>query len=410
MMTSKTRRVTGGVDTHGDVHVAVAVDSASHRRLGVEAFPATTAGYVELHAWLCSFGELDPVGIESTGSYGAGLARFLTGQGVSVVEVNCPDRRARRFNGKDDPTDAEAAARAVLAGTATAIPKSTDGPAEAIRALEITYHSASKDRTRAINQFKALLVSAPAGLRERLQQHSFHRQLQLARRFQDHHDDLVEQELRWAFKELARRIGFLDDQLARLDTRIKTLAAQTAPALIGLPGVGPHVAAQLLAAAGDNPDRMHSDAAFAKLCGACPIPASSGKTNRYRLNPYGDRRANNALFTIVLVRMRHHAPTRAYVARRTAEGLTRKDIMRCLKRFVAREVFHALTNPSDDLPTGHQLRAMRTTRGLTLTHVSTQLGIAQTTLSRLERGIAHDTPLARRTRDWLLDQPAELAT
>jgi transposase len=258
MMTFKTRRVTGGVDTHGDVHVAVAVDSVSHRRLGVEAFPASTAGYVELLAWFCSFGELDPVGVESTGSYGAGLTRFLVRQGVSVVEVNCPDRRARRFNGKDDPTDAEAAARAVLAGTATAIPKSGDGPVEAIRALEITYHSASKDRTRAINQFKALLVSAPAALREHLQQHSFHRQLQLARRFHDHHDDLTTQELRWALKELARRIGFLDDQLGRLNTRINTIAADTAPALIGMPGVGPHVAAQLLAAAGDNPDRMRS--------------------------------------------------------------------------------------------------------------------------------------------------------
>jgi transposase len=410
MMTFKTRRVTGGVDTHGDVHVAVAVDSVSHRRLGVEAFPASTAGYVELLAWFCSFGELDPVGVESTGSYGAGLTRFLVRQGVSVVEVNCPDRRARRFNGKDDPTDAEAAARAVLAGTATAIPKSGDGPVEAIRALEITYHSASKDRTRAINQFKALLVSAPAALREHLQQHSFHRQLQLARRFHDHHDDLTTQELRWALKELARRIGFLDDQLGRLNTRINTIAADTAPALIGMPGVGPHVAAQLLAAAGDNPDRMRSEAAFAKLCGACPIPASSGKTTRHRLNPYGDRRANNALFTIVLVRMRHHAPTRAYVARRTAEGLSRKEIMRCLKRFVAREVFHALTNPTDDLPTGHQLRALRTARALNLTQVSNALGIAQITLSRLERGISHDTPLARRTRDWLLDQPAELAT
>jgi transposase len=404
MMTSKTRRVTGGVDTHGDAHVAVAVDSTSHRRLGVEAFPATTAGYVELHAWLCSFGELDPVGVESTGSYGAGLTRFLVRQGVAVVEVNCPDRRARRFHGKDDPTDAEAAARAVLAGTATAIPKSSDGPVEAIRALEITYHSASKDRTRAINQFKALLVSAPAALREHLQQHSFHRQLQLARRFHDHHDDLATQELRWSLKELARRIGFLDDQLGRLNTRINNIAAHSAPALIGMPGVGPHVAAQLLAAAGDNPDRMRSEAAFAKLCGACPIPASSGKTNRHRLNPYGDRRANNALFTIVLVRMRHHAPTRAYVARRTAEGLTRKDIMRCLKRFVAREVFYALTNPTNDLPTGEQLRALRTERGLTLTHVSNEIGVAQVTLSRLERGVSHDTPLARRTRDWLLTQ------
>jgi transposase len=404
MMTSNLRGVTGGVDTHGDVHVAVVLDSTTGRRFDTATFSTTTAGYLELHAWLCSFGELDQVGIESTASYGAGLCRFLRSQGVTVIEVNCPDRRVRRFNGKDDPTDAEAAARAVLAGTATAIPKSSDGPVEAIRALEITYHSASKDRTRAINQFKALLISAPAELREHLQQHSFHRQLQLARRFHDHHDDLVEQELRYTFKELARRIAFLNDQLARLEAHIKDIAADAAPALLGLHGVGPHVAAQLLAAAGDNPDRLRSEAAFAKLCGACPIPASSGKTTRHRLNPYGDRRANNALFTIVLVRMRHHRPTRTYVARRITEGKTRKDIMRCLKRFVAREVFHALTNPPDDLPTGAELRATRTQHGHTLTHTSNAIGVAPITLSRLERGLIHDTALARQTRDWLLQQ------
>jgi transposase len=403
MMTSNTRRVTGGVDTHGDVHVAVAIDTRSARRLDTASFPADTAGYIELHQWLCSFGELDQIGVESTGSYGAGLARFLRAQGLTVIEVNGPDRRTRRFNGKDDPTDAEAAARSVLAGTATAIPKTGDGPVEAIRALEIAYHSASKDRTRAINQFKALLVSAPAPLREHLQQHSFHRQLQLARRFH-HHDDLVQQELRFTLKELARRLAFLDDQLARLADRIKHHVANTAPALLGLPGVGPHVAAQLLTAAGDNPTRMHSDAAFAKLCGACPIPASSGKTTRHRLNPYGDRRANNALFTIVLVRMRHHAPTRAYVTRRLAEGKTRKDIMRCLKRFVAREVFHAITNPPHDIPTGAYVRQLRTNLGINMTDTGLAVGTTYDAISRLERGIIHDTNLARRTRDWLLTQ------
>jgi len=402
MMTSNTRRVTGGVDTHGEVHVAVAVDTRSARLLDTASFGADTAGYIELHQWLRSFGELDQIGVESTGSYGAGLTRFLRSQGETVIEVNCPDRRTRRFNGKDDPTDAEAAARAVLAGTATAIPKAGDGPVEAIRALEIAYHSASKDRTRAINQFKALLVSAPAPLREHLAQHSFHRQLQLARRFHDHHDDVVQQELRYTLKELARRLAFLDDQLARLANRIKQHVADTAPALLGLPGVGPHVAAQLLTATGDNPHRLHSDAAFAKLCGACPIPASSGKTIRHRLNPYGDRRANNALFTIVLVRMRHHPPTRAYVARRLAEGKTRKDIMRCLKRFVAREVYQTITNPPSDVPTGAQIRILRTALGINMTDTGLAVGTTYDAISRLERGIIHDTNLARRTRDWLL--------
>lgn len=401
------RNVTAGVDTHLDFHVAAVLDTNTARLLDTASFPATSDGYVELHAWLASFGTLDTVGIESTGSYGAGLCRHLAAESVPVIEVNRPDRSDRRFNGKDDTIDAEAAARAVISGKATTIPKTSDGMIEAIRSLEIVYHSSTKDRTRAINQFKALLITAPAGLRERLGTETFRRQLELARRFNDAHPDPVEREIRYAFKELARRIGFLDEQTSRLAERINTLTAQANPTLVGISGVGPHVAAQLLATAGDNPGRLRTEAAFAKLCGACPIPASSGKTSRHRLNRGGDRRANRALFTIVLVRMRHDPRTRAYVARRTAEGKTRKEIMRCLKRFVAREIFHALTQPINDLPTGEQLRSLRTDRQLTLTQVSNQIGVAQVTLSRLERGVSHDTALATRTHDWLLAQPAD---
>jgi transposase/DNA-binding XRE family transcriptional regulator len=399
------RNVTAGVDTHLDFHVAAVLDTNTARLLDTASFPATSDGYVELHAWLASFGTIDTVGIESTGSYGAGLCRHLASESVPVIEVNRPDRSERRFNGKDDTIDAEAAARAVISGKAATTPKAGDGATEAIRALEVVYHSATKDRTRAINQFKALLITAPAGLRERLGANTFRRQLELARRFNDAHPDPVEREIRLALKELARRIGFLDEQTRRLDERINVLTAQANPALVGISGVGPHVAAQLLATAGDNPERLRSEAAFAKLCGACPIPASSGKSSRHRLNRGGDRRANKALFTIVLVRMRHDPRTRAYVARRTAEGKTRKEIMRCLKRFVAREVFHALTQPDAGPPTGGHLRAMRTERGLTLTHVSNQLGVAQVTLSRLERGVSHDTRVTTLTRDWLLTQP-----
>src|SRR5260370_20137060 len=175
---------------------------------------------------------------------------------------------------------------------------------------------------------------------------------------------------------------------------------------MGLSGVGTHVAAQLLGAAGDNPQRMHSEAAFAKLCGACPIPAGSGKTTgRHRLNPGGDRRANNALFTVVLVRMRHDAATRAYVLRRTAQGKTRQDIIRCLKRFVAREAFQAMVNPPADLPTGHELRQLRLERGLTLTAVCSAMGTSPINLSRIERGLAHDTRLTRRARTRLNENP-----
>ncbi len=181
------------------------------------------------------------------------------------------------------------------------------------------------------------------------------------------------------------------------------LVGQAAPALAGTFGVGPHVAAQLITTAGDNPDRLHSEAAFAKLCAACPIPASSGKTTRHRLNPGGDRRANNALHTIVLVRMRYHPPTRAYVARRTAEGKTRPEIMRCLKRFVAREIYNVITNPPDDLPTGHETRQRRLQAGVTLTALANALDVAPIRLSTFERGLTYSNDLAYRARDWLTE-------
>ncbi|QGG96411.1 IS110 family transposase [Actinomarinicola tropica] len=404
MMTAPARRVTGGVDTHGDVHVAAVLDSATGRCLGVESFPAERAGYAALPAWLAGHGEVDAVGVESTGSWGAGLSRHLTAAGVGVIEVDRPDRKTRRQEGKSDPIDAQAAARAVLSGRATGTPKSGDGPVEAIRALEIVCHGATRDRTRAINQFKALLVTAPADLREHLAGLSFSRQLELARRFRDH-DDIVEAQVRFALKTLARKITFLDQQINDLEARMNTLTGQAAPALAGTFGVGPHVAAQLLAALGDNPERISSEAAFAKLCAACPIPASSGKTTRHRLNPGGDRRANNALYTIVLVRMRHHAPTRAYVARRTAEGKTRLEIMRCLKRYVAREIFNVVTRPPA-VPTGHDIRQRRLQAGITLTALANTLDIAPIRLSRLERGLDFNNDLATRAATWLTQNAA----
>jgi transposase len=401
MMTLTDRRVTGGVDTHGDVHVAAVLDSATGRLLETESFPTTLPGYAALLEWFGGFGELEQIGVESTGSYGAGLTRFLQAEGVTVIEVDRPDRKARRLEGKTDTVDAAAAARAVLSGRASSIPKSRNGAVEAIRAIEVVYHGAVKDRTRAINQFKSLLVSAPQPLRDKLRGLRFTAQLTRAKRFGDTTGDLVEIETRRALKELARTIAFLDDQASRLETRINELTSEASPALMGLQGVGPHVAAQLLAAAGDNPDRMGSEAAFAKLCGVCPISASSGKTSRHRLNRGGDRRANNALFVIVLVRMRYDPATRAYVARRTTEGKSGKEIMRCLKRFVAREVYQAIVNPPTDLPSGLVLRQLRNDQGLSLTFVCNTIGTTPIGLSRLERGLVHDTRLARAAHQLL---------
>ena len=194
--TASSRRVTGGVDTHGDVHVAAALDSATGRPLGTASFPTMTPGYAGLLGWLREFGELDRVGVESTGSYGAGLTRFLRADGVEVIEVDRPDRKARRFEGKSDPPDAQAAARAVLSGRARSTPKSRDGLVEAIRSLEVVHHGAIKDRTRAINQFKSLLVSAPERLRATLRPLAFAAQLARARRFCDGRGGVVEQEAR----------------------------------------------------------------------------------------------------------------------------------------------------------------------------------------------------------------------
>ena len=411
MMTLIERRVTGGVDTHDDVHVAAVLDSATGRQLGTQSFATTAAGYTGLVCWMQDLGGVDCVGIESTGSWGAGLARHLTATGIDIVEVDRPDRKARRHDGKSDPTDAIAAARAALSGRATAIPKTHDGTVEAIRTLEIVYHAATLDRTRAINQFKALIVTAPDGLRQRLRDGlSLTEQLGKARRFADNHPDPIELQTRYALRELARRIGFLNDQTERIESRMADLVAVHAPALLGLFGVGPHAAAQLLIAAGDNPQRLRSEAAFAKLCGVCPLPASSGKTNRHRLNRGGDRRANNALFTIVLVRMRYDHDTRAYVERRTTEGKTRREIMRCLKRFVAREVYTAIINPPTDLPTGTELRALRTERKLSLTNVSSHFGTTPINISRVERGLTHDSRLAYKIRGWLLDFATEPAS
>lgn len=396
--------VTGGVDTHGDIHVAAALDSATGRLLGSETFDSTTAGYTLLAQWLAGHGAVGQVGVESTGSYGAGLARHLTAEGFEVIEVDRADRKARRFNGKTDAVDAEAAARSVLAGVATATPKSHSGHVEAIRVLEVVHHSAIKDRTRAINQFHALVVTAPDQLRDRFRGLTLANQLSRARRLSGSGNDVVETAGRLALRELAKRIGDLDAQIDRLGQQMRTLAAEHAPALMGVHGVGPIVAAQLLATVGDNPERIRSEAAFAKLAGVCPMPASSGKTQRHRLNRGGDRRANNALHTIVLVRMRHHAATRAYVTRRLAEDKTRPEIMRCLKRFVAREIYQAIINPPEDLPTGELLRQMRTDRSLTLATVCNAIGTTPIGLSRLERGLEHNTDLARATHQWLTEQ------
>ena len=346
-MTSMTHdgpQITGGVDTHGLTHHAAVIDTVG-RHLSNREFPATICGYRDLLDWMRSHGELVAVGVEGTGAYGAELARVLAAAGVTVIDVDRPDRKTRRMKGKSDPVDAYAAAMAVLSGRATGIPKSRDGLVEAVRVLRTARRSAVKARTQAMNQIRGMLVSAPAILREQvagLERTALIRTLARLRPGDDLSRPLAA--TRASLQRLARRHQRLDEEITGLDAEIGPLVKQAAPQLLELFGVGAETAGQLLASAGDNPERMRSEAAFAHLAGVAPIPASSGRTHRHRLNRGGDRAANNALHTIVLTRMRFDERTRAYVERRTKQGLNKKDIMRCLKRFVAREVYRALTS------------------------------------------------------------------
>ena len=332
-----------GVDTHQDEHVAVAIDRQGVR-LGECRAPANTHGYRQLERWSQDKGEISAVGIEGTGSYGAGIARFLINRGYTVVEVNRPDRSARYRKGKSDPTDAEMAARAVLAGVASATPKSGDGEVEMIRMLKSAKDSAVKARTQAVNQMKALVVTAPAELRETLDGLSAANLATQCARFRPGRPENPTTAAKYALRSLACRYRQLSREIHNLKGELSRLTRAASPALSGVFGIGPDTAANLLVAVGSNPERLHSEAAFASLCGVNPIPASSGKTNRHRLNRGGDRQANAALYRIVVVRLRYDSRTREYMRRRTGEGMSKTEIIRCLKRYVAREVFTALTN------------------------------------------------------------------
>jgi transposase len=338
--------VTGGVDTHSDTHTAAVLD-ATGRLLGHRQFPATPAGYQQLLAWLRGHGEPDKIGVEGTGAYGAGLARYLQSAGVELVEVDRPDRKARRRQGKSDPVDAEAAARAAQAGRAIGVPKDRDGAVEALRALRIARRSAVAARAQAQTQMKSMIVTAPEPLRGQLRKlgvrelvaHCAARRPDRAAVADPATATVV------ALRALARRHQQLTAEITELDALIAPLVTALNPALCALPGVGPDVAGQLLVTAGDNPHRLRCEAAFAMLCGAAPLPASSGRTDRHRLNRGGDRHANAALYRIALCRLRWDPRARDYAARRTAAGLSRPEIIRCLKRYIAREVYTALLNP-----------------------------------------------------------------
>jgi transposase len=331
------------VDTHKDLHVARAKDELG-RGLGEITIPASTKGYRALLSWSRGLGEVRAFGVEGSGCYGAGLARHLRARGEVVIEVIRPNRQARRLRGKSDPADAEAAAAAVLSGEASGVPKASDAAVEMIRALRVARSTANRARTQAINALHALVVTAPEELRRDLRGLPGPRLVRTCAGLRPGVLGGPVGATKMAVRSLARRHQALSTEVRELDNELRRLTAQACPALVGIFGAGSDTAGALLLVAGDNPGRLRSEAAFAKLTGVAPIQASSGKTTRHRLNRGGDRHANAALHRIVLVRLRwHHPPTIDYVARRTAEGRSKREIIRCLKRYVAREVYRALT-------------------------------------------------------------------
>ena len=335
------QRITGGVDTHKDSHTAAALDE-SGRLLGVATFGACPSGYRRLLQWLTELGSVDRVGIEGTGSYGSGLTRFLLDAQVDVVEVQRPKRQLRRRRGKSDPVDAEAAARAALSREETGVPKAKNSNVEVLRMLRLQRASAIKARTQAANQLHAVVLTSPEPVRSVLRDLSLSQIICRARRFRRVGTGDLEKATRGVLKGLARRWHQLDREVAELDRVVEELVRSTAPQLLALQGVGIDVASTLLVTAGDNPKRLANECSFAAMCGVSPVDASSGKQRRHRLNRGGNRDANRALWIIAMVRMRLDSKTRTYVDRRTAEGLSKREIIRCLKRYISREVFQVL--------------------------------------------------------------------
>ncbi len=336
--------ITGGVDTHKDFHVAAALDQMG-TVLQTAQFATTKADYLNLVAWLESFGPVMGVGVEGTGSWGKGLTRVLIGAGISVVEVIRPNRQTRRRYGKSDIADAIAAARAVLNGEASAQPRDPQGPVESIRRLKVARISAIKQRTAVANQIHAGLATATEPVRGPLTTMTMTQIINRITRYRPGEVSCVTQAAKLALKTLGHRHRNLSTEIEMIDQHLETLVALAAPPeLINMFGVGTQTAAELLITAGNNPQRITSESSFAALCGVSPVDASSGKQIRHRLNRGGDRQANSALHRIVIVRLAHHQPTRQYMARRTAQGLTKREIIRCLKRYLAREIYQHLTN------------------------------------------------------------------
>ena len=388
--------VVGGVDPHADtIHVAALTTVG--KVVGDAEFTTTPVGYGGAVAFLISSGVVDTVGVEGAAGYGAGITRSLRAAGLTVVEVDRPTRSARRRSGKSDRLDAYHAARAVLAERTSPV---KDPTIDGLRALHLARRSAVKARTAAINQIKAILIMAPEPVRAKYRPLTTQRLVKTLARNRGFYADPIVADTLAALKILAQRHLELDAQIDVLTARIDPIVTAANPALRAAFGVGPKVAAQLLITAGHNPDRLTSEPSFAALCGVAPVPASSGKTRRYRLSRGGDRQANSAVHRIALVRMSYHQPTIDYVRRQTERGRPKKETLRMLKRAICREVFHHLTRPRA-VPDWTDLRPTRQAKNITLTAAAAHFNVWPTIISRLERGQSRNDELAQHYRNWL---------
>lgn len=390
--------IVAGADTHADtIHVAAITMTGAV--VGDREFATTRAGYTAAIGFLTSLGQVERIGVEGTASYGAGFARAAIAAGIEIVEVTRAVKSTRRLKGKSDPLDAYSAARSALAGDGLATPK--DDATAGLRTLHIARRSAVKHRTAVINQIKAMLVSAPDAVREKYRGLTTLKLIEaIARCRPDALADPWAQPVLLAAKMLAQRVQFLETQAEALEAEIDAFVTEANPGLRAAYGVGADTAAQLLITAGANPHRLRSEAAFAALCGAAPVPASSGKTNRHRLSRGGDRAANNALFRIALVRMSNHQPTKTYVQRQQTLGHTRMEILRKLKRAIAREMFKLLTRQIA-VPDYADLRPARQSKNITVTAAANHFKVWPTVISRIERGLQRDDEFADIYRNWL---------
>ncbi len=396
--TSTDSGLVAGIDTHSQTHT-VAILTTGGAKVATETFRADAVGYRAVIGMLHAAGDIAAVGVEGTSSYGAGLTRALTAGGFTVKEVLRPTRRVRRMNGKSDPVDAIAAARSIISGDGVSDAKDTTSPAEQIRLLLAARKQLVKTATIMANAITSVLVTAPETLRAKYRGMARDRQTRALAAARPRQADGITDIAAAVLKDLAQTRIDTMGKAARIEDRMHRILTENYPRVLAIYGAGTISAAKLVATAGGNPERIRSEAAFAHLCGAAPIPASSGKTNRHRLNRGGDRRGNSALHRIALVRMQNDQKTRDYIARRTAEGMSIKEILRCLKRAIAREAYRALTDPTP-LEPQIDLRALRRARKLTLTDAAQALGTWPARISDIERGRRPLPALRQRYEKW----------